>query len=104
MSRPESAAPRRLPARVAVLQPGRGFFLQADFGTAPVPRALPPPAAIAARRVAFPAGNAFPADPPADPDPAARGTMRLSFSQIPRERIREAMTRLDGAVRSAAAA
>ena len=100
MSPPESAAPRRLPARVAVLQPGRGFFLQADFGMAPVPRALLP-AAIEERRVAVVAGSVFPADPES---PAARGTMRLSFSRIPRERIREAMTRLEGAVRSAAAA
>ena len=94
------AAARGLPTRVPVVRPGGGFFLWADFGAALDTRALLP-AAIAERRVAFVAGSVFHADPES---PAARGTMRLSFSQIPRERLPEAMTRLEGAVRSAAAA
>lgn len=94
------AAARNLPTRGPVLRPGGGFFLWADFGAAVDTRALLP-VAIEERRVAFVAGSVFHADPES---PAARGTMRLSFSQIPRERIPEAMERLEGAVRSAAAA
>lgn len=94
------AAARDLPTRVPVVRPGGGFFLWADFGAALDTRALLP-AAIEERRVAFVAGSVFHADPDS---PAARGTMRLSFSQIPRESIPEAMARLEAAVRSAAAA
>ena len=51
--------------------------------------------------MAFVSGSVFHADPDSR---AAPGTMRLSFSRIPKERLPEAMTRLEGAVRSAAAA
>ena len=94
------AAARDLPTRVPVVRPGGGFFLWADFGAALDTRALLP-AAIEERRVAFVAGSVFHADPDSA---ASRGTMRLSFSQIPRDLIPEAMTRLEAAVRNAAAA
>ena len=96
----ESPAARPPPLRVPALRPGGGFFLWADFGAALDTRALLP-AAIEERRVAFVAGSVFHADPDS---PAARGTMRLSFSRIPKERLPEAMTRLEAAVRSVAAA
>lgn len=96
----ESPAARPPPLRVPALRPGGDSSLRADFGAALDTRALLP-GAVEERRVAFVAGSVFPVDPDSR---AARGAMRLSFSRIPKERLPEAMTRLEGAVRSAAAA
>ena len=96
----DSGAARPPPLRVPVLRPGGDSSLRADFGAALDTRALLP-AAIEECRVAFVAGSVFHADPDS---PAARGALPRSLSRIPRDLIPEAMTRLEGAVRSAAAA
>lgn len=94
------AAARSLPTRVPVARPGGGFFLWADFTGALDTGALLR-TAVEEWRVAFVAGRIFYADPDSA---AAKGTLRLSFSQVPSERIAEAMERLGGAVAGALAA
>lgn len=94
------AAARGLPTRSPVVRPGGGFFLWADFTGALDTGALLR-SAVEESRVAFVAGRIFYADPDSA---AAKGTLRLSFSQVPAERIPEAMERLRGAVSAALAA
>lgn len=94
------AAARALPTRSPVVRPGGGFFLWADFTGALDTGALLR-SAVEESRVAFVAGRIFYADPDSA---AAKGTLRLSFSQVPAERIPEAMDRLRQAVAGALAA
>ena len=94
------AAARELPTRSPVVRPGGGFFLWADFTGALDTGALLR-SAVEESRVAFVAGRIFYADPDSA---AAKGTLRLSFSQVPAERIPEAMDRLRQAVAGAIAA
>ena len=94
------AAARGLPTRSPVVRPGGGFFLWADFTGALDTGALLR-TAVEESRVAFVAGRIFYADPDSA---AAKGTLRLSFSQVPAERIPEAMDRLRQAVAGAIAA
>ena len=94
------AAARGLPTRSPVVRPGGGFFLWADFTGALDTGALLR-SAVEESRVAFVAGRIFYADPDSA---AAKGTLRLSFSQVPAERIPEAMDRLRQAVAGAIAA
>ena len=84
---------RDFPSRSPILRPDGGFFLWAEVGgdTEALLRR-----AIARRRVAFVAGSCFFADPAS---PAARGSLRLSFSQVAEDRIPEAIRRLAEAVR-----
>ena len=74
-------------------RPEGGFFLwgEVDCDTEALLRT-----AIERHQVAFVAGNCFFADPDS---PAARRSLRLSFSYVPEERIPEAIGRLAEAVR-----
>lgn len=86
------AALRDFPLLAPVVRPDGGFFLWVEVGgdTEALLRL-----AIERFRVAFVAGSCFFADPAA---PAARRTLRLSFSHVAEGRISEAMRRLREAV------
>ena len=84
-----------LPTRRPIERPGGGFFVWVEIGRDPGALLL---AAIRRFRVAFVAGDCFFTDPAS---PAARRTLRLSFSQVAEPRIPEAVARLVEAVRDA---
>ena len=80
------------PALAPALRPDGGFFLWLEVGgdTGALLRL-----AIERFRVAFVAGSCFFADPDG---PAARRTLRLSFSFLPEDRLAEAVGRLKEAI------
>ena len=89
------AALRGFPVRAPIERPEGGFFIWLDVGK---DTGALLPMAIERHGVAFVAGDCFFADPQS---PAARRTLRLSFSYLGEDVIPEAVDRLAAAVRAA---